>query len=65
MSFEIVNKRQAGDEAYVAGFNGKKVGVHAKSLADAKQAALEHFKPRKKERNLIWVIHENFPVNQL
>ncbi len=50
-----INKKGIGDVAYIAGLNGKKVGIYAESLFQAKQRAIEHFRPKKKERTLVWV----------
>lgn len=52
---KIINKKGYTDVAYIAGFNGQKVGLYAKSLADAKQTAVEHFRPKKKQTSLVWV----------
>lgn len=52
---ETINKKRSIDKAYIAGLNGKKVGLYAQSLAEAKQRAIEHFKPKKKDRGLLWV----------
>lgn len=52
---ETINKKRSFDNAYVAGLNGKKVELYAQSLAEAKQRAIEHFKPKKKDRGLLWV----------
>lgn len=41
---------------YVAGLNGRQVDIYATSLYAAKQAALAHFKPRKKDLGLVWVL---------
>lgn len=52
---EIINKKDVTDRAYIAGLNGKKVGLYAQSLAEANQRAIEYFKPKKKDRGLLWV----------
>ena len=52
---ETINKKGIGDRAYIAGLNGKKVGLYAETLLQAKQRAVEHFRPKKKERDLVWV----------
>lgn len=50
-----INRKREGDSIYEAGFHGSKIIVHAVTIHAAKQKALEHFAPKKKERNLIWV----------
>lgn len=52
---EIVNKKGYVDNAYVAGFNGKKIGVYARNLLEAKQRAVEHFRPKKRQAHMVWV----------
>lgn len=54
-NLEPINKRGPTDRGYIAGLNGKKVAFWAQSLADAKQTAIEYFRPKKRDRNLIWV----------
>lgn len=50
-----INRKREGDNIYEAGFKGSKIIVHAVTLNQARQRALEHFRPHKKERDLIWV----------
>ena len=52
---DIINERGVVDFPYIAGLNGKKVGLYAPSLAAAKQKAIEHFRPKKKDLGLLWV----------
>lgn len=52
---EIINEKGIVDYAYIAGLNGKKIGLYASSLAAAHQKAVEYFKPKKKDRGLLWV----------
>ena len=52
---ETINKKGPIDRAYVCGFQGNKIGLYARSLFEAKQRAVEHFRPKKKEIHLIWV----------
>lgn len=40
---------------YIAGLNSKRVEIHAKTLAAAKQMAIDHFRPKKKDLGLLWV----------
>lgn len=53
---DFINKKGVADMPYAAGFNGKEIRLYAKTLADAKQTAVEHFKPKKKQASLIWVV---------
>lgn len=56
MSNDPINRKGIGDRLYVSGSSkGSKVYLHAESLAEAKQRAVEHFRPKKKELGLIWV----------
>lgn len=50
-----INKRGPIDELYIASFEGKKVAIHASSLAAARQKAVEHFKPKKRSMGLVFV----------
>ena len=52
---EVINKKDVVDLPYVAGFNGKKIGVYAPSLLAAKQKAVEHFRPKKSQKHMVWV----------
>lgn len=52
---ETINKKGPIDELYVAGYKGVKIEVYARSIAAAKQKAIEHFKPKKTEKGLIWI----------
>lgn len=49
-----INERSTGDHGYVAGFMNERVGIYARSLAAAKQKAVEHFKPKKRNAGLLW-----------
>lgn len=56
MTMMNISKRKGPvDRTYVAGLNGKKVALYAASLAAAKQVAVEHFRPKKKDAGLLWV----------
>lgn len=50
-----ISQKKEGDFPFISGLNGVVVGIYAPSLAAAKQKAIEHFKPKKKDRSLIWV----------
>jgi len=51
----IINKQGPIDSPYIAGLNGVTIGLYASSLYAAKQKAIEYFRPKKKEVNLLWV----------
>lgn len=40
---------------YIAGYQAKRLEIHAVSLYAAKQAAINFFKPSKKNMGLLWV----------
>ena len=64
MSNEPINRKGVSDRLYVAGSgSGNKVYLHAESLAEAKQRAVEHFRPKKKDLGLIWVELADQPIN--
>ena len=64
MSNEPINRKGVSDRLYVAGSSkGTKVYLHAESLAEAKQRAVEHFRPKKKDLGLIWVELADQPIN--
>lgn len=52
---QILNRKGLADKAYIVGLNDKKVGLYAHTLLAAKQKAVEHFRPKKKEVHLVWV----------
>lgn len=52
---KILNKKGVVDRPYIAGLHNEKVGIYAESLHMAKQRAIEYFRPKKKDRGLIWV----------
>lgn len=52
---EIINDKGPDDHPYIAGLNGKQVGLYARSLFAAKEKAVAHFQPKKREQNLLWV----------
>lgn len=55
MNIQPINNKQDGDRPYVAGLLGKKIGFYAKDLWSAKQFAVSHFKPSKKNAGMLWV----------
>lgn len=50
-----INKQGHNDVTFVAGFEGVKIGLWAASLAQAKQRAVEHFRPNKRKASLVWL----------
>lgn len=50
----ISPKKGPIDDEYVIGLGATKYRCYAASLAQAKQRAIEHFKPKKKDRELVW-----------
>jgi hypothetical protein len=48
---------------FKAFFNGKTVDLEADSLYQAKQKALAHFKPRKKDEGLVAVVNAEQPID--
>lgn len=62
----ISKRRGPLDHVYVAGLNNQKVCLFAETLAQAKQQAVEHFRPKKRDLGLLWVEllekNDNTPV---
>ena len=58
-----INRKRVGDSLYAAG-NTKsgKVFLYAEHQAEAYQRAIEHFRPKKKDRGLIWVQLAESPI---
>ena len=52
---EAINRKKNWDRLYTAKFKGEEIVLYAISLGQAKQYATEHFKPKKRERDLIEV----------
>lgn len=60
---EVINRKRAGDVLYLAGGpSPKKVLLYAEHQAEAQQRAVEHFRPKKKERGLVWVQLAQSPI---
>ena len=58
-----INRKRAGDILYVAGgLKANRVYLYAEHLAEAHQRAIEHFRPNKRERGLIWVQPTTAPI---
>lgn len=55
MSATPINKKGFNDKGYIAGLNGQKIELYACSLAEAKQRAVEYFKPKKSIKHMVWV----------
>lgn len=55
MTTVFINKQGPIDHTYLAHFKGEAVVVYARSLFEAKQRAVEHFKPKKKDAGLLAV----------
>jgi hypothetical protein len=55
MTTDAINKGTFKDELYEATFRNVTVKLYAHSLPSAKQRAIEHFKPKKKEVQFIWI----------
>ena len=54
-ALNISLKRGPIDSTYIAGYRDQRVTLFASSLAAAKQRAVEHFKPKKRDAGLLWV----------
>ena len=52
---DIINKKGPIDHPYIAGLEGKRIGLYARNLAEAKQRAVENLKPKKRNAGLLWV----------
>lgn len=62
----ILNRKKPNQKGYLCGYSGRQaVGIYADSLYAAKQLAVEHFRPKKKEAHLVWVelADETNPIN--
>ncbi len=58
-----INRKRVGDSLYVAANQkGEQVYLFAEHLAEARQRAIEHFRPNKRERGLIWVQPVTAPI---
>lgn len=50
-----INEKKFGDHPYVAFLKGQRIELYAPSLYAAKQKAVEHFRPKKKDMGLLAV----------
>lgn len=51
-----INEKRNIDHTYIAGLHNEKVIVYGFTIAEAKQKAIEYFKPKKKDRGLVWIV---------
>lgn len=59
MTTVFINTKGPIDHTYVSHFKGQGAVVYARSLYEAKQRAVEYFKPKKKDMGLLAVnLHE-------
>lgn len=52
---ETINIKRPGDHFFIAQFEDDRVHLYAKNVASARQRAVEHFRPKKKQLNNVWV----------
>jgi hypothetical protein len=50
-----MNTNDTSLNGYITGYKGKTLEVYAATLWEAKQKAVAHFKPSKKDSGLLWV----------
>ena len=50
-----INRKRLGDNTYRANFGPVEITVHAVTRYQARQKAIEHFRPKNRERDLIEV----------
>lgn len=48
-----INQKQDGDCGYVFFYHGNRIEIYAKTLFDAKQLAVAHFKPPKSKQHMV------------
>lgn len=51
-----INKKTCIDQLYLLTFRCQSVEVYARSDAEAMQRAIQHFRPKKRERDLISLV---------
>ena len=62
----IINEQLPGQRAYIAGLRGKRIGLYADNLIQAKRIAYAHFSPKKRQEGYLWVEladTNQFPIN--
>ena len=52
---EAINKKTCIDALYIVKFYEEKVNVYARSEAEALQRAIQHFRPKKRERDQVTI----------
>ena len=52
---EAINKRTCIDDLYIVEFYEEKVNVYARSETEALQRAIQHFRPKKRERDQVTI----------
>lgn len=52
---EAINKRTCIDDLFTVKFYEEKVNVYARSEAEALQRAIQHFRPKKRERDQVTI----------
>ena len=52
---KVINYRSSGDKLFVATFQEEQIGIYAAKQTGALQRAVEYFRPRKRERELIQI----------
>lgn len=51
-----INKKTCIDELYLVQFGEQSVSLYARSEAEAIQRGIQHFRPKKRERDLVTII---------
>ena len=52
---EPINKRTCIDDLYIVKFYEERVNVYARSETEALQRAIQHFRPKKRERDQVTI----------
>lgn len=52
---EAINKKTCIDDLYILKFYEEKVNVYARSEAEALQRGVQHFRPKKRERDKVTI----------
>ncbi len=50
-----INKKTCIDDLYTLSFKGEEVEIYARSDAEALQRGIQHFRPKKRERDLVTI----------
>lgn len=51
-----INKKTCIDDLYQVEFKGQSVEIYARSEAEATQRGIQHFRPKKRERDLVTIV---------